>query len=133
VLERFSRDKKLSAEERKAFADAVRFEKEWRKVRAARAKLTLAAKAILPSALAAAPPGPPHVTVFDSRHGTSLPGASVPNPGSSSDGTAKRAFVEAAAVADFYQTGHLPASAGTRRRLIRRANQLPSHLGSTGE
>src|SRR5262249_31439057 len=103
VLDRFSRDRKLSAEERKAFSDAVRFEKEWRKVRAARTKLTLAAKAILPSALAAAPPSPPHVTVFDCRHGTTLPGISVPNPGSSSDATAKRAFVETTAVADFYQ------------------------------
>ena len=36
VLERFARDKKLSAEARKAFADAAKFEKEWRKVRAAR-------------------------------------------------------------------------------------------------
>src|SRR5262245_39350161 len=104
VLERLSRDKKLSAEERKAFADAARFEKEWRKVRAARTKLTLAARAILPSALAAAPPGPPAVTVFDCHNGTSLPGTSVPNPGSSSDATAKRAFVETSAVADFYKT-----------------------------
>src|SRR6516162_1312231 len=84
VLERFSRDKKLSAEARKAFADAARFEKEWRKVRAARARLTLAAHSILPSALTAAPPGPPAAPVFDCRHGTRLPGTPVPNPGSSS-------------------------------------------------
>jgi Zn-dependent metalloprotease len=104
VLERFSHDKKLSAEERKAFADATRFEKEWRKVRAVRMKLTLAAQAILPSALPAAPPGPPAITVFDCRQGTTLPGTAVSNPGSSSDGTAKRAYVETKAVADFFKT-----------------------------
>jgi Zn-dependent metalloprotease len=102
VLERFSRDKKLSAEVRKAFADAARFEREWRKVRTARAKLTLAAHAILPRGVAAAPPGPPAVTVFDCRNGTSLPGSPVSQPGTSSDATAKRAFVETTAVADFY-------------------------------
>jgi Zn-dependent metalloprotease len=103
VLERFSRDKKLPAEVCKAFADAARFEKEWRKVRAARTKLTLAAQSILPSALMAAPPGPPAVTVFDCRNGTTLPGVAVPNPGSSSDATARRAYVETTAVADFYK------------------------------
>jgi len=102
VLERFSRDKKLSAEVRKAFADAARFEKEWRKVREVRTKLTLAAQAILPSAVAA-PPGPPAVTVFDCNNRTTLPGTSVPNPGSSSDVTAKQAFAEATAVAEFYK------------------------------
>jgi Zn-dependent metalloprotease len=103
VLERFSRDKKLSAEIRKAFADASRFEKEWRKVRAARTKLTLAAHAMLPSSLAAAPPGPPAITVFDCHNRPTLPGTSVPNPGASPDSTAKRAFVETTAVAEFYK------------------------------
>ena len=103
VLERFSRDKKLSAEVRKAFADAARFEKEWRKVRAARIRLTLAAHRILPTALAVAPPGPPAVTLFDCRNGNTLPGTSVPNPGSSSDATAKRAFLETTGVAEFYK------------------------------
>lgn len=103
VLERLARDKKLSAEERKLFADAARFESEWRKVRAVRAKLTLAAHAILPVAPTAAPAGPPAVSVFDCRNGTSLPGTSVPHPETSTDATAKRAFVEAKAVADFYK------------------------------
>ncbi len=59
VLERFSRDRKLSTETRKAFADAARFDKEWREVRAARTRLSLAAEEILPSRLAAAPLAPP--------------------------------------------------------------------------
>jgi Zn-dependent metalloprotease len=103
VLECFSRDKKLSAEVRKAFANAARFEKEWRKVRAAKAKLALAARAILPSGLTTPQRGPPEVTVFDCHNGTTLPGSLVPNPGSSSDRTAKRAFVETTAVAEFYK------------------------------
>ena len=103
VLKRFSRDKKLSAKVRKAFANAARFEEHWRKVRALKAKLAMTAQAMLPSALTAAPPGPPAVPVFDCRHGTALPGASVPKPGSSSDATAKRAFVETTDVAEFYK------------------------------
>lgn len=104
VLNRFSRDKKLSAEARKGFADAARFEKEWRKVREAKTNLTLAAQAILASAAAAAPSGPPDVTVFDCHNGITLPGTSVANPGSSPDATAKQAFTETTAVADFYKT-----------------------------
>jgi Zn-dependent metalloprotease len=103
VLERFARDRKLAAEVRKAFAAAARFEKEWRKLRAQRTRLALAARTILPTALAAAPPGPPAATVFDCRNGTTLPGTAVPNPASSSDATAKRAFAETTAVAEFYK------------------------------
>src|SRR5262249_27922849 len=101
VLERFSKDKKLSGDERKAFANAVKFEKEWRKVRTAQSKLAKLAHTILPTGLAAA--GPPAVTVFNCAHGNTLPGTPVPNPGSSTDSTAKRAYVEASAVADFYE------------------------------
>jgi Zn-dependent metalloprotease len=100
VLERFAKDKKLSAEARKAFADAARFEKEWRKVRTAQSRLARLAKTILVSGLTAA--GPPAITVYNCAHGNTLPGTPVANPGSSSDATAKRAFVETSAVADFY-------------------------------
>jgi Zn-dependent metalloprotease len=40
--------------------------------------------------------------VFDCHTGTSLPGIPVPNPGSSADATAKRAYVEEEAVSKFY-------------------------------
>src|SRR5262249_57168460 len=48
----------------------------------------------------------PHVLppgqVFDCHTGTTLPGTSVANPGSSADATVKRAYVEEEAVAKFY-------------------------------
>lgn len=101
VFERFSRDKKLSAQEREGFANAARFEEEWRKVRTVQSKLAMFAHTTLPSGLVAA--GPPAITVYDCGHGTTVPGTPVTNPGSSPDPTAKRAFVETSAVADFYQ------------------------------
>jgi hypothetical protein len=105
VLERFSNDKKLSAEERKSFADTMAFEKEWRKARNAQAKLSRVAQAIVPTALTVgATVAAPAITVYDCAHGNALPGTPVPNPGSSADATAKRAFVETKAVADFYLT-----------------------------
>src|ERR1041385_2335161 len=106
VLERLSRDTRLPDETRKAMADAAQYEKEWRKVRAAKAKLSFAAQTLLPTATAAAgapPPGPPAVTVFDCHHGAVLPGTLIANPGSSPDATAKRAFVETTEVAKFYR------------------------------
>jgi Zn-dependent metalloprotease len=106
VLERFADDKKLSAEERKGFADAAKFEKEWRKQRLARLKYINAAKSILPTGFTAVGPAaaPPAILVDDCAHGNTLPGTPVPNPGTSSDATAKRAFVETTAVAKFYET-----------------------------
>jgi Zn-dependent metalloprotease len=104
VLKRFAKDTKLPSKTRKAFADAAKYEEEWRKLRIARVEHTLAVRAILPTGMtAAAAARPPAVTVFDCHNGTTLPGSPVPNPGASPDGSAKRAFVEATAVADFYQ------------------------------
>ena len=103
VLERFSKDKKLTEEQRKSFADAAKFEKEWRKVRSFTSKLARSARSILPTGLAAAA-GPPAITVYNCGHGNTLPGTPVANPGSSSDLTAKRAFTETTAVAQFYKT-----------------------------
>lgn len=104
VLERFAKDRKLSEEEREAFANAARVEQDWRSVRAAHGKLSRSARSLLPNGLAAAAALPPHITVYDCKHGVALPGAPVANPGSSSDATAKRAFAETTAVADFYRT-----------------------------
>src|SRR5262249_49320041 len=103
VLLRFSRDRKLSAQARKAFADAARFEKEWREVRAGRTRLSVLAQKVLPSQLAAAPLAPPAVTVFNCNNATTLPGTLVPKPKTSSDATAKRTFVETTGVAKFYR------------------------------
>src|SRR2546430_17596467 len=80
VLERFSRDRKLSAKARKAFADAARFDKEWREVREARNRLTLAGRKLLSSQLGATPFGPPALTVFNFSNCTTLPGSLVSKP-----------------------------------------------------
>src|SRR5258706_4667085 len=100
VLERLANDKKLTEAERESFATTAKFEKEWRKVRVAQSKLAMAAQSILPQTVAAA--APPVILAFDCKHGTTLPGVPVGNPGSSADATVKRAFAEASAVADFY-------------------------------
>lgn len=98
VLERFSKDKKLSTEQRQFFADAVLFETEWRKARSTHGKVSAAAQR-LPSGITAA--ASPAVTVYDCNHGTALPGTPVGS--TSADATAQRAAVETRAVADFYQ------------------------------
>jgi Zn-dependent metalloprotease len=104
VLRRFSKDKKLSDKERKAFSDALKFEQQWRDVRAAKASLLLSAKLILPAAVGKTPSGPTHVSVFNSQHGSSLPGSLIPKAGSSSNAVAKKVFGETTSVAKFYQT-----------------------------
>jgi len=106
VLERFAGDRKLTAEQRKGFADAARFEKEWRKQRIAQIKHIHEAQSILPTNLTAAGPAaaPPAILVDDCGHGNTLPGTPVSHPEKSSDATAKRAFDETTAVARFYRT-----------------------------
>ena len=106
VLERFAGDKKLSVEQRKGFADAAKFEKEWRKQRIAQINHIHAAQSILPAGPIAVGPAaaPPAILVDDCVHGNALPGTAVPNPGKSSDATAKRAFTETTALAKFYRT-----------------------------
>lgn len=101
VLERFAQDPELSTAQRKVFADAAQFEIGWRKVRVAQSNLDHMAQTLLPSALAS--PTPPTIAVNDCANSTTLPGSPIANPGSSSDATAKQAFVETSAVADFYQ------------------------------
>jgi Zn-dependent metalloprotease len=101
VLERFAHDPELSTAQRKVFADAAQFEIGWRKVRVAQSNLDHMAQTLLPSALAS--PTPPTIVVNDCANSTTLPGSPIQNPGSSSDATAKQAFVETSAVADFYQ------------------------------
>jgi Zn-dependent metalloprotease len=100
VLERYSKDTSLSEADRKQFADAVNFESEWRKARAVNARLAVSAQNMLESAFQAV--FPPPVLVNNCSNGTVLPGTPVANPGNSADGTAKRAFDETKAVADFY-------------------------------
>jgi Zn-dependent metalloprotease len=102
VIARFAEDQKLSAELRAHFRNALALEPQWRLVRESQGLLNASAIASLSAMPVIAPV--PSVTVFDCKHGVSLPGAPVPNPGSSADGTAKRTFVETTAVAKFYQS-----------------------------
>src|SRR5262245_63728472 len=82
VLERFSKDKKLTPEQRQYFVDAAKIERDWRRARAATAKLAKMARSILPTAVTAlAAAAPPSVLVFDCMHGTTLPGTPITNPG----------------------------------------------------
>lgn len=104
VLARLAHDRRLTARQRTDFANAAALEAQWRKIRSERAKLTRLARATLPSGLTLrAAAVPPAVNVFDCRHGTTLPGTPVADPGRSTDGKARRAFVETTAVAEFYQ------------------------------
>lgn len=101
VLKRFAEDKKLSAEERKRFADAALVGEQMRKLRLQAVKLTsVTAKLALAPVAAVFPPA---ITVADCNHSQTLPGSPVANPGTSADSSIKRAFDETTAVADFYK------------------------------
>ena len=97
VLKRFARDKRLSARARKAFAEAVRYDKQWRRLRAVHTDLSAASLDLERGAA----PASPQIAVFNCKHGTTLPGVAVRAPGN--DATSKRAFAETAAVAAFYE------------------------------
>lgn len=105
VLERFAKDKKLSAQQRQYFVDAAKLEVDWRRARSAACKFALRSRAVLPTAVSAlAAAATPSVLVFDCGHGTTLPGTPIASPGSSTDLSAKRTFDETMAVVSFYQT-----------------------------
>jgi Zn-dependent metalloprotease len=101
ALERLARDKSLSTEQKKSFADTMKIDAELRKLRTQNGKLTRVASLMAPATLAAVAPAPA-ITVFNCNHGQTLPGAPVAKPGTSPDATAKRAFVETSSVATFY-------------------------------
>ena len=101
VLKKLAEDPALDAKARKAASDTVQISNEIRVIRDQARTLTGLTMSL---AAAPAPLAPaPAVTVFDCKNHTTLPGTQVSNPGSSSDATAKRTFVETTAVADFYK------------------------------
>src|SRR3954454_19418450 len=102
VLERLARDSRLSAEQRKSFADTALRDAQIRQLRAQAGKLTAVALSLRQVAAVAVPT--PAITVADCHHGQSLPGTPVANPEQSADGTVKRAAVETKAVADFFRS-----------------------------
>ena len=105
LLARFAKDRKLSAEERRLFANAVKLESQWRDARIATAAFANQARSVLPTGMdAVAAAAAPSVLVFDCRNGNTLPGTPVASPGSSSDASAKRTFDETTAVVHFYKS-----------------------------
>ncbi|TIS58183.1 M4 family metallopeptidase [Mesorhizobium sp.] len=102
VIERFARDSSLPKRSRDAFQATAALEPIWRKLRVAQNQAIQASLLARPKALTLA--AAPKVTIYDCQNTTSLPGIPVANPGGSADGTAKRAFGETTAVADFYRT-----------------------------
>jgi Zn-dependent metalloprotease len=100
VLERLAVDPEFSAKARKSLADTARISHEVRLLRAQATQLTSVASST--AGLVQLAPAP-QVTVYDCKHTTTLPGTTVPNPGSSGDATAKRTFNETSNVAKFYK------------------------------
>jgi Zn-dependent metalloprotease len=102
VLKRLSEDPDLTDEERQRYAEMVRLERYLRRSRALNTPAAaLAARSLSAQKAVAAKPS---ITVYDCRHGTTLPGAPVSKPGSATDATAQRAFNETTAVAEFLRT-----------------------------
>jgi len=101
VLIRLSRDKSLSARQRKSFATTAKFELEWRKARTAQSLVSQAAHETLLSGGAIAPK--PAITVYNANHGTTVPGLPISNPAKSKDPDAKQVFSVTTDVATFYQ------------------------------
>jgi Zn-dependent metalloprotease len=102
VLMRFSHDRKLSAKMRKAMFDTAQISHDIRELRCKALELTRTARAHSFGVAEELAPSPA-VTAYDCRHSRVLPGLPVSNPGASSDATVKRAFNEAAKVAEFYK------------------------------
>ena len=100
VLERLSRDRKIPLAARHAAARTAKVSTEIRKLRDQATKITrVAGAAGAPRVLASTP----KVTVYDCKQSQTLPGLPVANPGSATDATAKRTFVETTGVAAFYR------------------------------
>jgi Zn-dependent metalloprotease len=102
ALQRLADDRTLPAEQRKYFADTIKIDAEFRKLRTQAVKLTRVASLMAPATALAAVAAAPAITVFDCNHRQTLPGAQIANPANSADGTAKRAFSETSSVAAFY-------------------------------
>ncbi|WP_246752931.1 M4 family metallopeptidase [Sinorhizobium sp. BG8] len=102
VLLKLSEDDRLSKAVRDGLANTAKLDAETRKIREQALKLTRTSFAVSQgiATLAAAP----SVLVYDCKNSQALPGTPISNPGSSADGTIKRAFDTTTAVAKFYKT-----------------------------
>jgi Zn-dependent metalloprotease len=107
VLKKFASDPELTEEVRNGFSHTHSISKHIRAIRTEHSALAQTLAELYPvpaqisSKVAVVHTLPPS-TVYDCKQGTSQPGVPVPNPGTSADGTVKRAYNEAEAVAKFY-------------------------------
>ncbi|MEG3175046.1 M4 family metallopeptidase [Sphingomonas sp. RB3P16] len=105
VLLRFAADPEIPDETRQALHHSAAISAQLRALRTQNAALTLTALQ-LPLAPSPNPRPPRHALpagyVFDCHHTTTLPGVQIAMPGSSPDGSVKRAYVESEGVAKFY-------------------------------
>ncbi len=102
VLKRLASDRNLSDQVRAAAQNTAKISTAMRNMREQALALTVAAGAAARPMRALAKT--PAITVYDCKHHQTLPGALVAKPGTSKDATAKRAFDETTAVAEFYRT-----------------------------
>ena len=100
VLERLAKDASFTEEQRRNFANTAAVSRAFRKLRVDVSEFTASTTDRFLAA-GAGPPAP-SVTVADCHHTQTLPGTPIAHPDTAADGTVKRAFVEAAAVAAFY-------------------------------
>jgi Zn-dependent metalloprotease len=101
VLERFANDKSVPADIRRAAFESSLLSDLLRDSRTQHGAFVSASRTI--AAHREELTTQPESVVFDARHTHTLPGKSVPNPGASTDASAKRGFTQALRVAEFYQ------------------------------
>jgi Zn-dependent metalloprotease len=101
VLRRFAEDPDLPDAVREAFEKAALVDNALRNLRDQALTLTSLTSTLMPAGLTLA--AAPAITVYDCNHSQTLPGAHVSGAGTSADISAKRAFDETQAVADFYR------------------------------
>src|SRR5260370_21297364 len=103
VLTRFAADPRLPNALRQSLLHSSQISAHFRALREQHNALTQTAISLpLPRRQPPRPHELPPDQVYDCHHDTSLPGAPVANPGSSTEATAKRAYDESEAVAKFY-------------------------------
>ncbi|MCW2650315.1 MAG: prt1 [Mycobacterium sp.] len=105
VLEKLAEDQSIPEQSRQALRDTLALEPVWRKLRVAQTQAAQARLLAGPVAegISGTLAAQPSATVFDCKNTKSLPGAPVLDPDTCPDVTAKRAFDETIAVAEFYQ------------------------------
>ena len=101
LLKKFASDLELAEEVRNNFFHTHSISQHIRALRSEHSALAQTLRQLFPILIPSIHLLPPSV-VYDCQHGSSQPGVPVANPSNSADGSVKRAYVEAEAVAKFY-------------------------------